>query len=85
MNFYGLKEGDKVVQEITVGGIACEYLREIENVDEKMIYLDGCDGNYTMESNYAYYRSTGQQTTTYHRCSAKLLRKATDEDLECLL
>lgn len=58
--------GDKVVH-IIISDCESAYTRTVEHVDEAngLVFLDGCDGNYTKDSFYAYSGSTGRGLNSY--------------------
>lgn len=58
--------GDKVVH-IIMSDFETAYIRTIEHVDETtgLVFLNGCDGNYTKDSFYGYNGSTGRGLNNY--------------------
>lgn len=62
-----VKKGSKIVKVLIGGGYETCSVREIEHVDteNKIIYLEGCDGDYNKESVYAYDATSGRECASY--------------------
>lgn len=76
-----VKAGDVLVRALTGGGYTTYNLVEVENVDDKSIYIEGADGDYTDDSVYRFLRSNGRSVNNYiPGFSSTLIRIATEED-----
>jgi len=81
MNLEALKQGDIVVRELTGGGFKAKSLMEIETVNDKGIFVEGCDGDFSIDSVYGY-KFNGNPFSSYTPgFKSKILRKATKQDL----
>lgn len=60
-----VKKGNKIVKIIIGGGAETASIQKVEHVDDKTIYLVGCDGDYNRDSVYAYDLATGKSCNSY--------------------
>jgi len=77
-----LKSGDIVVRELTGGGFKTESLVTIENVTEDGVFIEGADGDYSIDSTYAFSKTTGKSKNNYTEgFYSTLLRIANNEEM----
>jgi hypothetical protein len=60
-----VKKGNKIVKLLIGGGAETASIQKIEHVDDKTIYLSGCDGDYKRDSVYAYDLATGKACSSF--------------------
>ena len=75
------KSGDKVVRSLTGGGFTTHSIVEIEEVNKKGIFIEGCDGDFSKDSTYGY-NFKGAPFYSFGGFRSELVRLATKSDLE---
>ena len=77
-----LKSGDKVVRSLTGGGFTTHSIVEIEEVNKKGIFIEGCDGDFSKDSVYGYNFKGAPLSGHVTGFRSELLRLATKSDLK---
>lgn len=81
MSLSNIKAGSIVVRALTGGGFTSHNLVEIEEVNDKGIFIEGCDGDFSHDSVYGY-KPNGQPFASFTPgFRSTLLREATENDL----
>ena len=81
MSLENLNSGDIAVRELIGGGFSTKSLIEIETVNDKGVFVEGCDGDFSHDSVYGYKFDGSPFSSFTPGFSSKLLRKATEQDL----
>jgi len=76
-----LKQGDIVVRELTGGGFSTESIIIVETVNDKGVFIEGCDGDFSPDSVYGYEFDGTPFSSFTAGFTSRLLRKATNQDL----
>tara|TARA_R110000851_G_C12880230_1_gene545952 strand:- start:414 stop:683 length:270 start_codon:yes stop_codon:yes gene_type:complete len=77
----GLKKSDIVVRELEGGGFSTKSLVAIEDVNEKGVFIEGCDQDFSDDSTYGYKFDGSPFSCFTFGFKSKILRKATEQDL----
>lgn len=81
MSLENVKAGTVVVKALSGGGFTSHMLVEIEAVNDKGIFIEGCDEDFSDDSVYGY-KTNGQPLSSFTPgFKSTLVRIATPEDL----
>jgi len=76
-----LQVGDVVVRSLKTPGITTHSLEKIEAINEKGIFINGCDEDFSDDSVYGYHFNGVAFYSFSPMMKSKIERKATEEDL----
>lgn len=81
MKLENIKEGDVIVREIEGRGLSMKCLTDIETVNGKGIFIDGCDQDFSDDSVYGFNFDGSAFANFIPGFKSKILRKATEQDI----
>lgn len=82
MQFKDVEVGTKIVRALIGGGFTTEGIITVEAVNDEGIFIEGCDEDFSKDSVYGYHFDGRPFANWTPGFSSKLLRIATQADID---